>query len=299
MALIKMSRNTQAALFLGGAILLLHFYNQIFYQPLSRKIRDLKLEKMNLESQIPEGEVGKSELLDLEEHYKKRFEEYGEFERKVRELESKLPSKKEMSALLEQLTTSLEGSKAEFISVEPTFRKAAEGEPFDSIDIELYFRSDFSELIQCIQNLEKSSTILGIRSVTLEPGEDETKKPSVTVQFSTFISDHAHKEDLLTNVEKKKGEKVEGSGKNQEAASKKIEAPAEPFKPEAKPYDQRLPGEHKLTMIVWKGKNRVALIDGKVMKEGSRLENRILTEVEEGGVWFSEGGLKYFLALEA
>jgi len=164
-----------------------------------------------------------------------------------------------MSKLLEELTKSLEGTGAKFVSVEPTFHKAEEGESFDSIEIEMYFQADFQGLISYLENLESSETILGIEGVELLTEEDSST-PYVTVYFSTYISDHVRKEDLV--------EKAPTAFETTEAGTVVKATPsAEPFAADSRPYDQALPGNHTLSMVVWRGGKAVALIDGKVMKE--------------------------------
>jgi Tfp pilus assembly protein PilO len=290
MALIKLSRNMQLALFLGGAVLILHFYNQLLYKPLHSRISLLQLDQLNFEAQIPDQEIEQSDLAALEERYHKRYQEFEEFQDSVKKLEADLPSRNDMSKLLEELTKSLEGTGAKFVSVEPTFHKAEEGESFDSIEIQMYFQADFQGLISYLENLETSETILGIQGVELLTEEDSST-PYVTVYFSTYISDYVRKEDL--------SEKAPAVFETTKAGViVKAMPSAEPFAADSRPYDQTLPGEHKLTMVVWRGGKAVALIDGKVMKEGSTLDSRKLTLIEEDGVWFSENGLQYYLGLE-
>ena len=286
MAFVKLSRNTQIALFVGGALLAVHFYFQFLGKPLGKEIRRLQLEKKEIEMEHPDLEVEKGMLERLEVRYKREFERYSKFEEGVRELEANLPSRKDMAGLLEYLTAALEGLGTEFVSLEPTLQKAEEEEVFDSLNIEMQFYADFSQVIQYLKKLEAAPAILGIQGMELSSDEKVATKPLVTLYFSTFVSDQVRVADLKEQVPPPSLTPIP-------------EKPApEPFRPEAKPYDNRLPGEHHLSMIVWQGGKSVALIDGKVMKQGSKLGERVLTEIEEEGVWFSENGVTYYLALE-
>lgn len=287
-ALAKLSRNTQIALFLGGAALILHFYFQLVAKPLGKEVRRLKLEKKEIEMEHPDLEVEKGLLERLEVQYKREFEKFSKFEEGVRELEANLPSRKDMSGLLEYLTSSLDGLDTEFVSLEPTLRKAEEGDAFDSLEIEMKFYADFAQVIRYLEKLEATPTILGIQGIELSSEEAVTTKPLVTLYFSTYVSDQVRAADLKESI----------PVQVPVPSPVPVKPAPEPFRPEAKPYDNRLPGDHHLTMIVWQGGKLVALIDGKVMKKGSKLGERTLTEIEEDGVWFSENGVTYYLALE-
>jgi hypothetical protein len=135
-------------------------------------------------------------------------------------------------------------------------------------------------LIDYLKKLESEPIVFSVKRIEMTLDEEISKTPLVTIIFSTFISDRPVK----TQEEEKKPV---------------ISMPsASPFKSESRPYDNTMPGDHRLTMVIWKGGKRTALIDGKLMKEGAVLENKKLDKIESDGVWFIEDGTRYFLALE-
>ncbi|MBI3999261.1 MAG: type 4a pilus biogenesis protein PilO [Candidatus Omnitrophica bacterium] len=279
MVLVKLSRNTQIALLIAGGILMVHFYNQLLYKPLRKEAHVLRAEKMRIQEEIPLLDVKKEETAKVEEMYKKKFEEFSELQKSISALENNLPSKKDMAVLLEQLTSAFGGLKADFVSLEPTLHKAAEGEPYDSLEIEMQFYADYDRVIAYLKKLEEEPILLSTDKLEMVLDSEVSKKPLVTIYFSTFLSNRA----------KKQSEKVE----------EVVQAPApSPFLSGGKPYDNRLPGDHHLTMVVWRGGKTVALVDGKIMKEGSILDNRTLTKIDSDGAWFDEDGVRYYLALE-
>ena len=133
-----------------------------------------------------------------------------------------------------------------------------------------------------LKELEASNLLLGIKKLGMSLDSEVSKKPLVTILFSTLVSNRVKK-------------KEEPKGKPEPIVPPEVSSP---FYPEAKPYDRRLPGDHQLSMVVWKGGVPVALIDGKMVKEGSVLDNKTVTKIESDGVWFSEDGVKYYLGIE-
>ena len=277
---MKLSRNMQLAILIGGSILAIHFYYQLLYKPIGRELKLARIDRAQLKNDQVVSGGHQDEASLLEERYQRRQKEFNAFETEVHELESTLPSRGEMSRLLEQLTSSVEGTGMKFVSLEPTLKKAEEGSTFDSFEIEMQFYATSKQVIDYLKKLEESQMLLGIKAIEMKLGSEESHKPLVSVFFSTFISDQAQpqKAEVEKTVIKK--------------------AAPEPFQPESKPYDKRLPGDHHLTMVVWHGGTPVALIDGKIMKEGSEIDNKKLTKIESNGVWFTEDDVRYFLALE-
>lgn len=278
MGFTDMSRRTQIILLAAGVILTLHFYNQLFYRHLAKKTKALKKEKVELAVQPPETGTQREELNRLNELYQGRFREVSERETEVGKLEETLPSRTKMADLLAKLTSALEQSGAGFISLEPTVKKAGENEPFDSIAIDVRFYGSFEQTTKYLQAIEDMETLIGVEKIQMTLDEEAAPRPLVDIRFATFLSDRAAvKAEPLKAVE--------------------VKLP-EPFHPETKPFDNRLPGDHKLSMIIWNVGKPVALIDGKVMKVGSVLDNKKLVEISADGVWFADNSVRYYLALE-
>ncbi|MBI4394861.1 MAG: hypothetical protein HY583_01555 [Candidatus Omnitrophica bacterium] len=99
----------------------------------------------------------------------------------------------------------------------------------------------------------------------------------------------------MTLISERAGVKEE---KEQKTLAPSLQVPSSPFHPDTKPYDNRLPGDHHLTMVIWRGGTPVALIDGRLLKKGDVIDNKTLTSIESNGVWFAEDGVKFYLGLE-
>ena len=257
---------------------MLHFYNMWFYRPLRKQSRLLAGEKNQLTNELPAFESQNEELKRLEEVYKQRFGQFSELEGEVSRMESDLPSKQSMAELLEQLTSALEGTKTEFISIEPTVNKAEETEPFDSMDVDVQFYGNFNQVMDYLKAVETKNTLIGIKTIHMELNQDESQKTKAGIRFSTFLGSRTSKKEKLPEIPPL--------------------PVVEPFHPESKPFDNRMPGDHRLTMIIWSGGKPVALIDGKVMKMGATLDNKKLVRIDSDGVWFSENNIEYYLTLE-
>lgn len=282
MGVTKLSRNTQIVIMIAAGILVLHLYNLFLYKPLDKKMRFLSQEKARIVNELTAISADKDKLAKAEELYKARFQEFAEFEEKVLNLETKLPSRKDMSKPLDRLTLTLEDLGGEFIALEPNFKKAGEGEFFDSIEIKIQFYADYPLVVEYLKKLEEQSIVFSIKRIQMSLDEEVSKTPLVTILFSTYLSDRP-------------GQAKEEKGK---VADTSTALAGSPFKSGAKPYNNTLPGDHRLTMVIWKGGKPTALIDGKLLAEGSILDNKTLTKIESDGVWFSENGTQYRLALE-
>ena len=280
MAVTKLSKNTQMIILIASGLLMAHFYNLFLYQPIGKNKRFLLQEKVRISNELATINADKDELAKAEIIYKEKFQEFSKFEAQVLDLEEKLPSRKNMAEPLDKLTSTLEDLGGEFIALEPTFKKAGEAEAFDSIEIKMQFYADYPMVVEYLKKLEEASIVFTPKKVEMKLDEEVSKTPLVTIIFSTFISDRAVK-----------------TRETQESAPA-AEASKSPFKSSSKPYDNRLPGDHKLTMVLWKGPKKTALIDGKLMSEGSTLENMTLDKIEADGVWFVEQGIRYYLKLE-
>ena len=274
----NLSRKTQIILLAVGIVAVLHLYRQWLYQPIQKQLRRLKQEKVELSGRLPLLEGQKTEFDRLNELYKRKFDEFTQAEAEVAETEGSLPSQSAMAGLLEQLTKALDETKAQFVSLEPTLKKASETDPFDGIEIDVRFYGSYAQVIDYLKRIEAKSILIGVQKIQMTLDQEVSKQPMVAIRFSTFLSSRAlKKEEKIKPVE--------------------MTAP-EPFHPESKPFDNRLSGNHKLTMIIWNVSKPVALIDGKVMKIGASLDNKTLVQIDSDGVWFSENSIRYYLALE-
>ncbi len=236
-----------------------------------------------MENELAAVNADKDEVAKAEEMYKGRFQEFSGFETKALELEKKLPSRKNMAEPLDQLTSTLEQLGGDFIALEPAFKKAGEAEFFDSIEIKMQFYADYPLVIEYLKKLEEQSIVFSVKRIDMTLDEEVSKTPLVTILFSTYISDRPRKPQE----------------KEQASDVGLISIPtASPFKSESKPYDNTLPGDHRLTMVIWKGGKPTALIDGKLVAEGSVIENKKLDKIESDGVWFVEDGIRYYLSLD-
>ena len=280
MAVPKLSRNTQVTVLITCGILVLHFYNVLFFKPLRKEMRFLSQEKVRMTNESAAINADKDELAQAEKIYKTKFEEFSQLEQNALKLEKKLPSRKNMAEPLEQLTSALEDLGGDFIALEPVFKKAGEAEFFDSIEIKMKFYADYPMVIDYLKKLEAQSIVFSIKRIEMVLDEEVSKTPLVTILFSTFISDRP------------------AAAQTEEEKPVILTPSVSPFKSESKPYDNTMPGDHRLTMVIWKGGKRTALIDGKLMAEGSVLENKKLDKIESDGVWFIEDGIRYYLSLD-
>lgn len=288
MPFIRLSRNAQLALLAAGALVGLHFYIQLVYKPLREELSDLNSRRAELESELPVYEGEAEEVSRLEKVYQERFQQMSKLEETVQGLEQKLPSRKQMASLLDQLTEEFDPRGTDFISVKPTIRKAEGKELFDLMEIETQFYADYDRAIEYLQKLEGAKLFLEVDKLEMKLDQEESAKPMVAIRFATFLgtqSAFAAEEDKAEEGKEEPKEVVKPPS-------------ASPFHPASKPFDNRLPGDHRLSMVIWKGGKPTALIDGQIMKPGQVLENKQLDEIQSDGVWFKEDGIKYFLPLE-
>ncbi|MBI4372124.1 MAG: type 4a pilus biogenesis protein PilO [Candidatus Omnitrophica bacterium] len=282
MAMIRLSRNLQIAAFIAGLALTWHFYNILVYKPMLKKVKVLAQEKMQLAEELKLINVGEDELQSSRDMYQKQFDELSGLEKTIEELEQALPSRQNMAPLLGQLTSELANVRAEFISIEPTFKKMdEEGNVYDSIEIKVQFYADYAQVIEYLKKIESSNILVAVKKLEMVLDPEVSKKPLVTVEFVTMVSERSE-----MKAEKEVKPVIE------------MPVPTSPFYPDTKPYDNRLPGNHRLSMVVWRGGTPVALIDGKLIKEGDVIDNKTLSKIDSKGAWFTEDGVKYYLGIE-
>ncbi len=288
MVFIRLSRNAQLILLGVGALVGLHFYIQLVYKPLRAELSDLASRRLELESELPVYQDEAEEVSRLEKVYRERFQQMSKLGEAVQTSEQKLPSRKQMASLLNQLTEEFDPRGTDFISVKPAIRKAEGKELFDLMEIETQFYADYDRAIEYLQKLEGAKLFLEVQKLEMKLDQETSTKPMVTIRFATFLGTQSA---FAAEEDKAEEEKAE--------PKVTVKPPsASPFHPASRPFDNRLPGDHRLTMVIWKGGRPTALIDGQIMKLGQVLEHKQLDEIHSDGVWFKEDGIKYFLPLE-
>lgn len=279
MSFIKLSKNSQVIVMVCVGILALHFFNLTILRPIHKEKKEIKSDRSQLREELSAVETVQMDQANLEKTYQERYNEYKKLDEETEEMESTLPSKSDMSRLLGDLTAAFEGLNITFESIEPTINVPQEGQLFESIDVLVTFHGGYPDIIAYLKKVEKTGTLLGVKNLDVELNDEVSPKPLVKILFSSYLSNRP---------------KIVIKEKKDEIPAPKSEA----FNLSSKPYDNKLTGSHKLSMVIWTGKTPIALIDGKVMKVGAVLENKKLTKIEPKGVWFSDEGVEYFLGLE-
>ncbi|MBI4395319.1 MAG: type 4a pilus biogenesis protein PilO, partial [Candidatus Omnitrophica bacterium] len=192
MAIIRLSRNLQIVVFIAGLVIMWHFYNRLIYKPMVRKVKMLAQEKIQLAEELKLLSVGSGELERNQEMYRRQFEELSSLEQSIDEIEAALPSRKNMAPLLAQLTSELENVKGQFVSIEPTFKKAdEEANLYDSAEIKTQFYADYAQVIEYLKKIESSNLLIAVKALEMVLDSDVSKKPLVTIEFMTLISERA------------------------------------------------------------------------------------------------------------
>ncbi|OGW79424.1 MAG: hypothetical protein A3G33_03545 [Omnitrophica bacterium RIFCSPLOWO2_12_FULL_44_17] len=275
---VRMSRNTQAAIILALYAIIFYVFFSNIVKPIEHKKKIIGQETLAIKSELQTVENKREGYNKDQKIYSERYDEFNKMNEEVTQMEDKLPSRKDMAELLEGLTAAFQGLDTKFVSVEPTIARSEEGGIADAIHIEVKFYGGYTDVASYLERIEKGKILLGVQSLSMESDSEVNPLPLVTVNLFSILSGHS---------------KV----KAKETDAQIVPPKQDPFLLGNKPRDNTLPGNHQVTMIVWNTKKPVALIDGKIVSVGALIDNKKLVRIERDGVWFSESGTEYVLAL--
>ena len=276
-------------------IFVFYLYNQVFYRKLSGKIMTVKADDHNITDQIallmqqtPRGM--RNVVNALEADLRSSVRTLDTETNALKSTEANIPSQHDMSVLLKQMTDEFEDYNIQFVSLVPEEIVNSDSQ-YDSLAIHLKFRSNYQNLMNYVSDLKDKSKFLRINRIEIAADASDTSKPLTSLDLIALISRRE-----AVSVSAGEPESARTTGSQREAAESRERAKKPSFF--ASKGGNNLPGEHKLSMVVYQGGRPVAMIDGKVMKLGSVIEGKRIVAIESDNVQFvDEGGREYSLQL--
>jgi len=259
------------------AVIAISAYFNIVYKPLAKSISRYKLQTKKseprlrgLQEKLPQLDKQRQNIHFLESECRKIFDE-------INEIESALPSKKNVSDLLTELVRL--GSDLKIVSVR---QKLNEGKEYPSIYIELKFNAPYINAVNYLRKVESISPFLVIQE--LDIAEEKTKVtrggPAARLILTSLLGEMSDAETI----------------KAQEAEPLTISRNI--FVSKAKPAVKAKKTDLKLDGITYDSKTPTAIVNGEVVRIGSVVDSYTVEDIRLESVVFSDGVDEYVIGVE-
>lgn len=253
-------------------------YFQAIHKPLSRKVARFKfqIEKSQtrldeLKTKFPQIDKQRQNIYTLNAECASLFAE-------IDKIEKRLPAKRNTSQLLGELTRLAKGIKLTSIR-----QKMEESEEYSRIFIELKFIAPYKETINYIRKIESISPFLTIEELDISEPKGKKVKGGIPVRLivSSLLSE-------VSFVEKLKAEEMEET----------ILIARDIFVSKARPVTKIRKTDLKLEGITFNMESPTAIINGKVLKVGSEIENLTVKQIRPDAVILTDGIEDHILSIE-
>ena len=252
-------------------------YFNIIYKPLARSISRYKFQTTKsknrlggLQEKLPQLDKQRQNIHFLETQCQKMLDE-------ISDIENTLPSKNNVSDLLTELVQL--GTNLKIASVR---QKLDEGKEYSSIYIELKFNAPYTNTINYLRKVESISPFLVIKE--LDIAEEKTKVtrggPAARLILSSLLGD-------MSTADMMRAQELEPL-----AISRNI------FVSKAKPVVRAKRVDLKLDGITYNSKSPTAIVDGKVVRIGSVIDDYTVKDIRPDSVVFDDGVDEYIIGVE-
>lgn len=252
-------------------------YFNIIYKPLSRSISRYKIQTKKsinklkgLQEKLPQLDKQRQNIHFLDSECQKMVDE-------ISKIESTLPGKRNVSDLLTEIVQL--GSDLKIASVR---QKLDEGREYSSIYVEIKFNAPYINTINYLQKIESISPFLVIKELDIT--EEKTKHtrggPEVRLILSSLLGEIATAEVIRA----------------QEAEP--LTVLRNIFVSKAKPAAKARKVDLKLEGITYHPQSPTAIINGKVIRIGSVVDDYTVKDIRPDVVVFSDGLEEYMIAVE-
>jgi len=261
---------------LVAAIAISAYFNFI-HKPMVKSISRYKFQTKKsksrlrgLQEKLPQLDKQRQNIHFLESECQRMLDE-------ISEIESTLPSKKNVSELLTELVQL--GSDLKIASVR---QKLDEGKEYSSIYIELKFNASYINTVNYLQKVESISPFLAIQE--LDIAEEKTKVtrggPAARLILSSLLG------EMPTAA------MIKAQGAEPLTILRNI------FVSKAKPVAKVKKVDLKLEGITYNSKSPTAIVNGEVVRIGSVVSSYTVEDIRPESVVFGDGVEKYAVGLE-
>lgn len=170
--------------FAGTTIVVILFFNFIFW-PQNQKLNELiyKVKEKTLLFSRIEKNVNNIGALR---------KEIDSLEKRVAQLEEKLPEQIEANLLIETLKDITEEANIKFVSIEPKntkkFELAGQKQVYLELPITVKLKCGYEELLSFVKNIENSKRLMKVSDLSIKTNPQSTWEHAAEITISTFSS---------------------------------------------------------------------------------------------------------------
>jgi len=275
----KQLKGREKLLFIGlVAAVVFSLYFQLFYKPLARKITRSKFQikksrdrLSQLQAKYPQIETQKQNIHSLEKECQSLLAQ-------ISEVEKNLPSKRSSSQFLAELTKLAKGVK--IVSVR---QKTEAGDEYSRIFFELKFNAAYKETINYIRRLESISEFLTIGELDISEIKAKRSESGIGSRLilSTLLSEVSTAEMIKANQDQED-----------------IEISRDIFISSSRPVSRTRKVELKLQGVTYSLEGSTAIINGDVVRLGSKVGDLKVKEINPDEVILTDGIEDHVLLVE-
>ncbi len=253
-------------------------YTKIVHEPFDKKVKSYKAKIGRFESQVTEL---KTRFPVLEEQRKKiqaLEEEHGKLIDAIKEVEKKLPPKKEASQLVGEFTRL--AREAKLLSIR---QKTIVKDGYNKIFIEIKLAAPYPAAIAYISRLESISPFLRVEEADINESKGKTFEEGgapVRVVISSILGEATLEQAL----------RADDSARTPEVKRDILESTA-------KPVSVLNEKDFKLEGVTFTEHSPTAIINGEVFRVGSEVKGYTVKQILPGSVVMSDGGGDHLLTL--
>ncbi len=279
LANFKNLKEREKLLIIGLALaVFVSLYFQIFYRPLSGKISRYRssVQKAQgrfkeLTSRFPSLEEQRQNIQSLDSQCQQLLAE-------ITRMEEKLPGKKNSSQFLSQLTKLSKGVKINSVR-----QKIETGEEYSRIFFEIKFDAPYKETLNYLSRLQALSPFLNIEELEISPSKngEDSGGPSGRLILSTLLSETSTAEIIRASEE-----------------PEAIPVGRDIFVSKARPVTAIRETELKLEGVTYSPQGSTAIVNGDVVRVGSKIGNFTVKEIRPNEVVLTDGVQEHVLLVE-
>lgn len=269
-------------------------YGQLYF-PTSKKLERIEKRLEQTSKKINDLQHEFPDVIREQKKLEDKDKALESIRERLREEEARLPTRSELDKVLAQLTTSSGGSSISIVSVKPaeeqkkktSSKKTAEDAPFYPMEtFEIQLLSRFWDLIGYLSRLEQVSPYFSFPVLLVDALKTKSAYPSVKLQVTTLLSDGVPGKD--------RGEIF----KKDIAAATRGTEDKDPFGIAIRQAQKDLAEpKFKLSGIIWRGGEKVAIVNNEALREGDSLGNAKIVSIGDNKVVLEENGFQHELGL--
>ncbi|MBI4431429.1 MAG: type 4a pilus biogenesis protein PilO [Candidatus Omnitrophica bacterium] len=266
-----------------------------FYGPMSSKLERVQKRLEQTAKKITDLKNAFPDVVKEQKMLEEKDKSLENIRERLRQEEKRLPMRTELDQVLAQITNASGGPSVSIVSVKPAGekkktpgKKSAEEVsfyPVETFEVELLSR--FWDLLGYLSRLEQVSPYFSFPLLMVDAVKTKTAYPLIRLHVATLLREDAIAGDRTQEI----------FDREIEPLKRQIEE-KDPFGTAAKALDSDTANQKfRLSGIIWRGGEKVAIINNEALREGDHLGSATLQSISDDKVVLKENGFQHELTI--